>query len=77
MALASKLFVFRSDTSVDLGGFSADAEGEGLPPKFGPWTGVGVVRPDQQPPHGLKREDIDSGVAAKGYQLFRRKTAKQ
>jgi len=32
------------------------------------------VRPDQVPPHGLRREAIESGIAANGYQLWRKKT---
>lgn len=76
MAEAAKLFVFRSTVSDGLCGFSAEAAGERLPGKFGPWTGIGVVRADQPPPHGLPRAAIESGVAANGYQLFRKKLAK-
>ena len=73
MAAKSNLFMFRSETSAALHGFSAESAGNRLPQKFGPWAGVGVVRPDQLPPHGLRREAIESGIAANGYQLWRKK----
>jgi hypothetical protein len=67
------LFVFRSGKLEDLGGFSHEPKGARLPAKLGPWDGVGVVRPDQTPPHGLARSAIESGIAVAGYQLFRKK----
>jgi hypothetical protein len=67
------LFVFRSDKSADLGGFSHESKGARLPAKLGPWAGIGVIRPDQTPPHGLPRKAIETGIAATGYQLFRHK----
>jgi hypothetical protein len=65
--------MFRSGKSAELHGFATDSAGERLPQKFGPWAGIGVVRPDQQPPHGLSREAIELGIAANGYQLWRKK----
>ena len=67
----SNLFMFRSGKTASLHGFSAQSGGENLPRKFAPWTGIGVLRPDQTPPHGLRREAIESGVAENGYQLWR------
>lgn len=74
MADSSNLFIFRSETSAALHGFAAESKGSRLPKKFGPWAGVGVVRADQRPPHGLRREAIESGIALNGYQLWRKKT---
>ena len=74
MAAKSNLFMFRSETSAALHGFSAESAGNRLPQKFGPWAGVGVVRPDQLPPHGLRREANETGIAENGYQLWRKKT---
>jgi hypothetical protein len=74
MTAKSNLFMFRSEKSAALHGFAMESAGAKLPLKFGPWTGVGVVRPDQVPPHGLRREAIESGIAANGYQLWRKKT---
>ncbi len=74
MAATSNLFVFRSSTTAALHGFAGEPSGNRLPQKFGPWDGVGVVRPDQHPPHGLRREAIELGIAKNGYQLWRKKT---
>jgi hypothetical protein len=74
MTAKSNLFMFRSEKSAALHGFAMESAGVSLPQKFGPWAGVGVVRPDQVPPHGLRREAIESGIAANGYQLWRKKT---
>ena len=73
MAAKSNLFMFRSEKSAALHGFAMDPAGDRLPPKFAPWTGIGVVRPDQNPPHGLRRDAIETGIAANGYQLWRKK----
>ncbi len=75
MTAKSNLFMFRSEKSAALHGFAMESAGVSLPQKFGPWAGVGVVRPDQIPPHGLRREAIESGIAANGYQLWRKKTS--
>lgn len=69
----ANLFVFRSDKKEALHGFASDSDGGSLPEKFAPWTGIGVVRPDQSPPEGLPREAIEAGIAEHGYQLWRKK----
>ncbi|CAN5171464.1 hypothetical protein BH10PSE7_BH10PSE7_10970 [soil metagenome] len=69
----SNLFLFRSDTSEALHGFAPTSAGENLPAKLGPWTNIGVVRPDQSPPHGLRRTEIEKGIAKVGYQMWRKK----
>ena len=73
MSETANLYMFRSDVSADLCGFSRDSRGSGLPEKFAPWTGFGVLREDQVPPHGLSRPAIETGVATNGYQLWRKK----
>ena len=73
MTASTNLFMFRSGTSDALHGFTAEPAGERLPQKFGPWAGIGVVRPDQVPPHGLGRDAIETGIATNGYQLWRKK----
>ncbi len=75
MKAKSNLFMFRSEKSAALHGFAMESAGGPLPQKFGPWIGVGVVRPDQLPPHGLRRAAIETGIAANGYQLWRKKTS--
>jgi hypothetical protein len=72
-ATSAKLYMFRSTTSEELCSFSDNADGKGLPNKFAPWIGIGVVRPDQIPPHGMSSIAINAGIAANGYQMWRRK----
>jgi hypothetical protein len=75
MSATVSLFMFRSTKSEDLCCFSHSSKGDGLPEKFAPWNGFGVVRADQNPPHGLSRDAIEAGITAKGYQLWRKKLA--
>lgn len=73
MATDSNLFMFQSDKTDSIFGFAANPAGDSLPEKFAPWTGIGVVRPDQVPPNGLPRDAIEAGIAENGYQLWRKK----
>jgi len=73
MLESDNLYMFRSAKSDDLRCFSRSSRGTGLPEKFAPWTSFGVVRADQEPPHGLKRKAIEAGIRANGYQLWRNK----
>ena len=75
MTAKSNLFMFRSEKSAALHGFAMESAGASLLQKFGPWAGIGVLRPDQVPPHGLRREAIESGITANGYQLWRKKSS--
>jgi hypothetical protein len=75
MATRPNLFHFRSKTAKELCGFTNEPNGERLPAKFGPWTGIGVIRADQVPPHGLSRSAIEEGITTNGYQLYRKKAA--
>jgi len=77
MAVIGNLFMYRSAKSESLFCFSRDAKGEGLPAAFSPWEMFGVVRSDQKPPHGLPRQAIEAGIDENGYQLWRRKPARQ
>jgi len=74
VAQGVNLFVFKSDKQDALHGFTNTSSGEQLPAKFGPWTNTGVVRPDQSPPHGLRRAEIETGIAKVGYQMWRKKS---
>lgn len=69
------LYMYQTPKSVGLFCFSRDSKGIGLPETFAPWTAFGVVRPDQDPPHGLSRKAIEAGLNANGYQLWRQKSA--
>ena len=73
MAATGNLFMYSSQKSKGLFCFSSDSRGNGLPSSLAPWMAYGVLRPDQTPPHGLSRKDIEIGVRASGYQLWREK----
>ncbi len=73
MATNAKLYMFRSSRNDTLCSFSNHADGKGLPAKFAPWIGIGVVRPDQKPPHGMSSLAIEAGIEANGYQMWRTK----
>ena len=74
-AMDANFFVFQSDKAESLFGFAGTPAGDSLPKKFAPWTGIGVVRPDQVPPNNLPRAAIEAGIAENGYQLWRKKKA--
>lgn len=74
MTISANLFKFKSDVSDALWAYDRDPSGCNLPAKLGPWTGIGVMRSDQNPPSGLSRTAIERGIAANGYQLLRKKT---
>lgn len=73
MAIARDLFMYSSTKSKGIFCFSLEPKGAGLPPSLAPWEALGVVRPDQTPPHGLSRVAIETGIREKGYQLWREK----
>ena len=71
MTISKNLYMYRTEKSKGLFCFSRDPKGSGLPDGFAPWEVFGVVRPDQQPPHGLKRQAIETGIDTNGFQLWR------
>ena len=68
-----KLFMFKSETKTGLHAFTADPAGGQLPSQYQPWTAVGVVRTDGDPPHGLSRQSIELSIEQHGFQLWRTK----
>jgi hypothetical protein len=66
-----KLFMFKSESKSGLHAFTADPSGGQLPSQYRPWTAVGVVKPDSDPPHGLSRRAIESSIQQHGFQLWR------
>ena len=73
MDAGTKLFFYSSEKSDGLFCYSRRSDTLGLPEQFSPWQAIGVLRGDQQPPYGLPRRDIESGLKAKGYQLLRKR----
>ena len=72
-----RLYIFKSDTNSELRAFASDTSGSKLPEKFRPWHAIGAVGPDSSPPHGLSREDIETAIEARGFQLWRLKAKPQ
>ena len=68
-----RIYIFKSETRKDLRAFAGDSAGSKLPQQHGPWTGIGVVRPEADPPHRFSRVTIERAVADDGFQLWRLK----
>ena len=66
-----RLFMFKSESNRELHAFAADPGGEPLPSRHGPWTAVGVVREDKDPPHNMSRGAIEQGISDQGFQLYK------
>jgi len=72
-----RIFMFKSASNRGLRAFSGDPGGESLPSKLGPWHAVGVIRPENDPPHKLGRDVIEKAIGTAGYQLWRMKSDKK
>ena len=72
-----RLFMFKSESNRELRAFAADPGAAKLPTRHGPWTAVGVVREDKDPPHNMKRELIEKGIADQGFQFYRLKRVEE
>jgi hypothetical protein len=68
-----RLFMFKSEGNRGLHAFAPDPGGERLPSRHGPWTAVGVVREDKEPPYKMSREVIEQSIADQGFQLYKMK----
>ena len=66
-----RLFMFKSEGNRALHAFAPDPGGEQLPARHGPWTAVGVVREDKDPPYRMSREVIEKAFADQGFQLYK------
>lgn len=76
-ASAKRIFIFKSEAGSELHAFAGDSAGTKLPKKHGPWTAIGVIRPDVKPPHNFSRTAIETAIDASGFQLWRFKKAEQ
>jgi hypothetical protein len=68
-----RLFLFKSESNRELHAFAADPGGRQLPSRHGPWTAVGVVREDKEPPHKMSRETIEKSITDHGFQLYKKR----
>jgi hypothetical protein len=71
-----RLFMFKSESNRALHAFAGEPGGQQLPTRHGPWTAVGVVREDKEPPHKMSRGVIEQSIADQGFQLYRMKPKK-
>jgi hypothetical protein len=65
------IYIFKSETRNELRAFAGDSAGSKLPQRHGPWTGIGVVRPEGNPPHKFSRVVIERAINGEGFQLWR------
>ncbi len=70
-AAAIRIFIFKSDKSVDLRAFADDLAGTRLPRQFSPWHAIGAIAPDQDPPYKFSRAAIEAAISGQGFQLWR------
>jgi hypothetical protein len=70
-----RLFMFKSEGTRQLHALAPDPGGKQLPSQHGPWTAVGVVREDKDPPYRMSRVAIEKSIADQGFQLYKIKKA--
>jgi hypothetical protein len=66
-----QIYIFKSDAKAGLQAFAADVGGSKLPDQLGPWSAVGVIGPEKDPPHKLPRAQIEQALDDQGFQLWR------
>jgi hypothetical protein len=70
---AMRIYIFKSDVSPELRAFSDDRSGVKLPARFRPWHAFGAIAANNDPPHGLVRDEIERAIKETGFQLWRMK----
>jgi hypothetical protein len=66
-----RIYIFKSETLAGLRAFAGDPGGNKLPQQHGPWTAIGVIRPEADPPHKFSRMAIERAIDGDGFQLWR------
>jgi hypothetical protein len=66
-----RIYIFKSETRRRLRAFAGDPAGSKLPNQHGPWTAIGVVSPEAEPPHKFSRLSIERALDGDGFQLWR------
>jgi hypothetical protein len=72
-----RIYIFKSESRKDLRAFAGDSAGSKLPQQHGPWTAIGVVRPEADPPHKFPRTSIEQAIDGDGFQLWRLKAKEE
>ena len=65
-----RIFIFKSDANPELRAFGGDLLGSQLPNSSAPGMRWGLT-PDQDPPHNLSRDMIETAIKDRGFQLWR------
>lgn len=73
MTVSGTIYLYRSTKTKGLFCFSIDPGPDSLPKSLSPWRRLGLIKPDEKLPHGLKRAAIAPSIHEHGYQLYRRK----
>jgi len=68
-----RIYIFKSAGKGELRAFAGDSAGSKLPQQHGPWHAVGVIRPENKPPHNFPRPEIEAAIEREGFQLWRMK----
>jgi len=66
-----RIYIFKSETRKELRAFAGDSAGSKLPQQHGPWTAIGVVRAEADPPYNFSRGMIEQAIHGEGFQLWR------
>jgi hypothetical protein len=66
-----RIYIFKSDANKELRAFSDDPSGIKLPDRFRPWHAFGVIAANNDPPHRLPRDEIETAIRDSGFQLWR------
>lgn len=66
-----RIYIFKSEARPGLRAFAGEPAGSGLPQQHGPWTAIGVVRSEADPPHKFSRASIERAIEGSGFQLWR------
>jgi hypothetical protein len=71
-----RIYMFKSQAQNGLRAFAGDLAGSKLPDQYRPWSVVGVIKPDRDPPHQLPRKEIEAAIDHQGFQLWRMRAKK-
>jgi hypothetical protein len=69
-----RIYIFKSESKTGLRAFTGDVSGSKLPDQFRPWHAIGVIAPEKSPPYELPRDQIESAINDRGFQLWRKKS---
>jgi len=66
-----RIYIFKSETRLNLRAFAGDITGSKLPERVGPWRLIRASAVGVPLPHGIARTPIERAITANGFQLWR------